>query len=232
MDYKNTIDSLLIDIQEIKNIIEQMKEQESIAQIDIDLSLSKIRRLYEVILFLKQENRNTNEIQEQHEVPKKKNDIVIEKKQEIEEKVEIEKRDEEMIEFDADEEEDIPEPQKPLKKQVVENTEIIADKFKSSQFRNETIAEKTAGKDISSKIQSKPIDDIKRAIGLNDKFLFIKELFDGDSDLYNEAVNTINQADNYIEALNYMKANFTWDYESDEVTYFLEIVKRKFALNL
>jgi len=231
MDYKNTINSILIDIDEVRRIIEKFKNYDKIPQIDIDLALTKFRNLYDLILMIELENKGLPTVTHTENIQKtetKRTITVVEKNEPSPGDILLEESPH-----------DIPEDKQPreeskevIKKQATkENAEILAEKYRNTQFRNESMGEKVQKKDLSSKIQSKPIDDIKKAIGLNDKFLFIKELFHSNSDLYNEAIEVINQAGNYIEALNYLKANYDWDYQSEEVTNFLDIVKRKFAVS-
>ena len=62
---------------------------------------------------------------------------------------------------------------------------------------------------MQSKLQNKPITDLAKAIGINDKFLFIKELFGGDSDLYNQTIKHLNHFTDLNEAIIYLQENFT-----------------------
>ncbi len=225
MDYKNTIDSLLIDIEEIKNLIQKFKDDESISQIEMDLLLSKIRNLYDILLIIESENKEKSVLKKdlsKKEVDKdEKDEKTVERSDDfsLEEPYNLERVDNQAEELDSPDSED-----------EDKNIEIIADKYQSTSSRNESIGEKTNVQDVSSKLQSKPLEDIKKAIGINDRFLFIKELFEGNANIYNETIDIINNADNYIEVLNHLKANYDWDYKSDVVIYFLDIVKRKFAI--
>jgi hypothetical protein len=47
---------------------------------------------------------------------------------------------------------------------------------------------------------TKPAKDIRRAIGINDKFLYMSELFGNDRDSYEQALDTINTFGSYAEA--------------------------------
>ncbi|HSW67959.1 MAG TPA: hypothetical protein VLH16_05230 [Bacteroidales bacterium] len=84
----------------------------------------------------------------------------------------------------------------------VATTAYIGEKHKSG---SKTIGEKLKqpGDDnlIGSKMQQSPVSDLKSIIGINDKFLFINELFKGDMTAYNTAINRLNTCNKTEEAL-------------------------------
>lgn len=85
---------------------------------------------------------------------------------------------------------------------------------------------------LADKLGQSRIDDLTVAIGLNQKFQFINELFDGDADTYRKAVQTLNQCDSQEEALQLVKNEwmnpYNWD-EEDKVTLtFLNLVERRY----
>jgi len=80
-------------------------------------------------------------------------------------------------------------------------TEIVADHLQNGQnFRNESLRQQVSSKDLSSRLKSQPIPDIGAAIGLNEKFSFIRELFNNDPDKFTETINILNRASNFNEA--------------------------------
>ena len=73
------------------------------------------------------------------------------------------------------------------------------------------------------------IDDIREGIGLNDKILFMNELFGGSAEVFNEAIDHLNQMHNLVETVEYLRERFPhWDDESDEVYRFYMTVRRRF----
>lgn len=107
----------------------------------------------------------------------------------------------------------------------------LADKFQDKQKSlNETIANQARRSDMGTKLQNKPITDLAKAIGINDKFLFTNELFDGDSALYAETVNRLNEMDDLNEAIIYLQDNFSWSATSEAASKFIDLLRRKFAL--
>jgi hypothetical protein len=76
------------------------------------------------------------------------------------------------------------------------------------------------------------IEDIKTAISMVQKFLFINELFKGDAVEFNKALEALNKAINHRLALDMLQNNYAnkynWDPEKDEVKEFYKLVERKF----
>src|SRR5690606_26493963 len=46
--------------------------------------------------------------------------------------------------------------------------------------------------ELSDTLKDAPVKDLKKAIGINDRFQFIKELFNGDETMYERSIKTIN----------------------------------------
>ncbi|MDD2199357.1 MAG: hypothetical protein PHE08_06500 [Bacteroidales bacterium] len=90
---------------------------------------------------------------------------------------------------------------------------------------NETFAGKP---DIVSKLSQKPITDIKAAIGIGDRFMFIRELFDGDNEKFNQTIEILNGLNNFDKAIEYIQSNFNWNIEDSTTKQFLNIVSRKY----
>ena len=76
-----------------------------------------------------------------------------------------------------------------------------------------------------------PITPIKRiwdAIGINDRFLFLRELFGNDSSKLESTVKTLDEFASIQEAVNYLKTNFKWN-NSEASQRFLILVKQRFT---
>ncbi len=78
-----------------------------------------------------------------------------------------------------------------------------------------------------------PIRDLKKAIGINDRYLFINELFRGDEIMYERSLKTINGFDIFPEAQYWiereLKLKLGWKAGSIAVEHFDQLVKRRFA---
>jgi hypothetical protein len=78
-----------------------------------------------------------------------------------------------------------------------------------------------------------PIRDLKKAIGINDRYVFINELFRGDEVMYERSLKTINgfrifaEAEYWIERE--LKVKLGWEEHKDTTRHFYQLIKRRFA---
>lgn len=84
---------------------------------------------------------------------------------------------------------------------------------------------------IADRLKKSPIQDLKKAIGLNQKFLFINELFEGDASAYEESIEILNNAVSMAEALKYFDKNLVsdndWEEDHPSVVDLKELVQRR-----
>lgn len=104
---------------------------------------------------------------------------------------------------------------------VAEDEKSLNDKLKE---------EKTEVVEI---LKSSPVKDLKKAIGINDQYLFINELFRGDENMYERSIKTINTFSIFAEAEYWiqreLKVKLGWDENSEAVQHFNQLVKRRFS---
>ena len=78
-----------------------------------------------------------------------------------------------------------------------------------------------------------PVKDLRKAVGINDRFLFIKELFRGDENMYERSIKTINSFNIYAEAEYWisreLKTKLGWSKDHPSVQHFDQLVKRRFS---
>ena len=87
--------------------------------------------------------------------------------------------------------------------------------------------------DLAATLKETPVRELKKAIGVNDRYVFINELFRGDEVMYERSIKTINNFRILPEAEYWMerelKIKLGWD-DSREITQrFYHLVKRRFA---
>ncbi|ASB48093.1 hypothetical protein [Alkalitalea saponilacus] len=73
-----------------------------------------------------------------------------------------------------------------------------------------------------------PIVDLRKAIGINDRFFFQRELFGNNSELFNQTIDQINQMATFESAVSFLSGNFNWDQNNEAVVSFRELIKRRF----
>lgn len=72
------------------------------------------------------------------------------------------------------------------------------------------------------------VKDVRSAISLNDRVMFISTLFRDDSMLFQDVINKINALTTLEKAVQYLKENFPeWDMDSELVYRFMMSVRRK-----
>ncbi|MFT4032249.1 MAG: hypothetical protein QM669_07500 [Siphonobacter sp.] len=97
---------------------------------------------------------------------------------------------------------------------------------------NEKLRKEKAGDSFASQFMHKPIESIHSYISLNHKFIFINQLFKGDSAAYHQAVDELEKASNFDKAKEIMNqtyaTKYNWRAVVDEADDFYEIVRRRF----
>ena len=73
-----------------------------------------------------------------------------------------------------------------------------------------------------------PVKDVRSAISLNDRILFINKLFDEDPMAFQEAIGKVNSFETFAQVVEYISTEHSdWNLESDTVYRFMMAVRRK-----
>jgi hypothetical protein len=93
-----------------------------------------------------------------------------------------------------------------------------------------TLVDKIAvSKELANQVAiGKPVDDIRKAIGINDRFLYQRELFDGNASRMDQAIDELNRLSTYQEARTFIRSNFDWEETNATVESFMNSVQRRF----
>lgn len=100
----------------------------------------------------------------------------------------------------------------------------LGDSFLKSKAVGELITDQVK---LEYKLSNRPVNNIQSAIGINDRFQYIRELFDGDNKKFLETVKTLDSMDNISEAVDYLRANYKWK-KNETSLKFVNLVKRRF----
>lgn len=87
---------------------------------------------------------------------------------------------------------------------------------------------KTPDSSTSSR-DARIVTDLKKAIGLNDRFRLKNDLFSNNEALLWETIDALNALDSMSEARGYLQARFSWSDDNATAVYFYEILERKFV---
>ncbi len=92
---------------------------------------------------------------------------------------------------------------------------------------------KQASMALGDQLTEAPVRDLRKAIGINDRFLYINELFRGDENMYERSIKTINgfsilpEAEYWIQRE--LKVKLGWSDANETVKQFNQLVKRRFS---
>ena len=93
------------------------------------------------------------------------------------------------------------------------------------------VLEKAEDNSLAARLQRKPVSDLIAAIGINDKFLFLNELFNGSMEKYNKSIRSLNSFSTLLGAKTYMselQIEFQWDCDTDAYKKLNDLVERRF----
>jgi hypothetical protein len=205
MDKKQIRKEIAVLINSIKEHSDNIGEKEHISQLELELILSKIEKLYKksiVFNFLNSEKDNsktTREIaKDETPVPPAKTEI----------------------------------KQEPVKGVDLFGSEVVPqEKVKSEKKpeKKEVAKEEKAAPVI---VHKPSVSDIRGAIGINDKFRFANELFNGNIQEYEIAISQLNSAETLASAMEYfmnIQQLYNWDNENECVKSLYEIVERRYS---
>lgn len=73
------------------------------------------------------------------------------------------------------------------------------------------------------------ITDLRKAIGVNDKFLLLRDLFAGDVALYERTIDALNRFEDLDECMIFIVENFSWNPDSEGAKMLVELIERKLS---
>ncbi len=79
--------------------------------------------------------------------------------------------------------------------------------------------------DLSS---SAPLESLRSAIGVNDRFLLVRDLFDGDQRAYEAAIDALEAQPTLDDCMIYIVEHYTWRSDSAGATLIMELLQRKY----
>jgi hypothetical protein len=108
------------------------------------------------------------------------------------------------------------------------NPSILADTFIAESSINDNLAGNLES-ELDSRLLGQPIDSISRNIGINDRFLIIRELFNGDPEGFKRLIDELDRAGDLQSAKNLLEKQFEGSPGHDGVSILSSLVKRKFT---
>lgn len=198
MDFNTTIDIILKDLREVREIIDDLKKYPGLPVLQVELAKAKCRSAEEVIAILKTLNKTAPE-----QVAPPEPDLIEVPEKKI--------------------------PDKTNPEEIKVSSATFADNFTSSSGTiSDSFGSGNKVEDLASVIsRNKHLDNLSDAIGISDKFLFIREIFKGNQSDYEQAIEKLNSAGSMPDAMAIIMSYTGEIEESEVVRQLIEIVKRK-----
>lgn len=110
---------------------------------------------------------------------------------------------------------------------------LEAEPVDSSSFSIIDTLQLSSNSSLKNQLHLKPIDSLKTGIGLNEKFLYIRELFGNDHISFANTIAQLNDFSQIQQAENLLDKSFIqtrkWDIQNPHVQTFLQLIYRRFA---
>ncbi len=233
MDFSATIDLIIKELKDASDIIDDLKKYPGVPVLQVELAKMKCKSAGEVIAILKSLKENPA-FAEKEPVKEK----TVQKFRKADEpgpqpvpeifppvpQVRKEKTSPVGIETRPE-----PKPAETGKmKKKEQESPIIADQFiQPAGSLIEQLSPGQSEEEIADMLKTKPITSLTEAIGVNDKFLFIREIFHGNHNDYNAALARLEGAENLTDARAVIMSYTGDNSESEAVMQLLDLVKRK-----
>lgn len=232
MDLNATIDIIIRDLEEAGEIIDDLKKYPGVPELQVELAKLKCRSASEVISLFKNLPEKVPHVREEKSViPEEIRQLKNSEEPVVAEHV-VEVHYKEVIETHVPDTsaEAIEKPAQIAKKPVESAT--IADQYSNRpESFNEKLGSHKHEDDILEILHTKPLQSLNDAIGINDKFLFIREIFSGNVDLYNQAIIKLESVRSLADA-RAVVISYTGDNaENEAIKQLLDLIKRKFPSN-
>ena len=237
MDFSATIDLIIKELKEAGEIIDDLKKYPGVPALQVELAKLKCKSAGEVIAMLKtlkdippsaeKEPLRQKKVQTQ---PPGEEDKPLAVQENIPVKTEVKKAKASLLERDLPHGVKETEQRKIQKKE--QESSIVADKFShlSNTFHDQ-LGNINPEEDIAEILQAKPISSLSEAIGVNDRFIFVREIFNGNQKDYTQAISRLESAENIMDAKAVIMSYTGDDNESEAVQQLLDLVKRKITSN-
>lgn len=213
-------------INKIDQLYENFINKSELPQIELDLLLATTIQLYDEFLGLRENNQDYTSKENQEKIS---TEIRSQQERKIETRLSLDVTNIEMpIESSAN--------QVAISDYAHVAIEQPLDKKEKAAKAtiNDLIGSKRRKKTLAEKHEHAAIKDLKDAIGVNQKYTFLNELFKGDVNEYAEAINYLNkcedlsQAENYINT--YLNEKYNWSVKTNKllVSEFKDLITRRF----
>lgn len=111
------------------------------------------------------------------------------------------------------------------------DSKIIAESVQPKRSLNDLFISQKEDKSIGAQFQHAKVTDLTKAISLNDKFVYIRELFNEKGEEFGAAIQKLNTCPTMEDAFNYLetlKRQYFWDSTSTAYLSLCDLLRRKY----
>jgi len=226
MDLIKTVGIIRKDLDEVSALLDQLYEAQGAQIAEIELARSRVRSATEMLKLLPKLSEVSPPLPES--VPQAA--PVVQPAAEV--KPGAVKKETVEVKTEAVKKETVEVKTEAVKKEQETAKAILADKFSAADTIGKKPTAVRQDEAITSALHSKPISDIGAAIGINDKFYFIRELFSGDGRAYQDTIKRLNTSASLGEAMKILDESTVMGSDPAAQSSFVDVVRRKFNINV
>lgn len=217
-------------------------DSDSVSEIEKDLMRAYLRQFYEFFLPHGDPPAETAAPVELPPMitrkPVKKVDPVVEEPEETEDDEEEEEEDDFIPPPPP------PPPKKKEKEKKIETPDLKTERSEppktprmsepEEEEELENLFEHHQARELSEKLSELPIQDLGKAMGLNEKIFTINELFNGDQEAFKQTIQALNSLPSFEEAKNFLvrevAVQYNWAHQDkkNKAKNFIKIVRRRY----
>lgn len=101
---------------------------------------------------------------------------------------------------------------------------ILAEAITPKTTLADTIAAPAA---LAEEITHSHIKSLRQAIGINDKFLMTRDLFDGDDVAFDKAIEELDECESFDDCMIHIAENYEWNPDSEGAKFIMQLLERK-----
>lgn len=133
------------------------------------------------------------------------------------------------------EEENMDEEYTPIIEEIDSPTKdsTINDTFSEETHTiNERFESESHSSSIAEAHETEKISEIQKSISVNQRYMFLNDLFGGDREVYEQALNNVEHSASFDDSVELLVQNYSkkyeWDMNSDEVKELLKVIFKRF----
>jgi hypothetical protein len=117
---------------------------------------------------------------------------------------------------------------------LFDEVSTVAESYSAKTTLHDKMSTGKTDRSVADHLQSKPLSDLKKSIGINEKFVFVKELFEGNHQLFSQSIDQLNNFTAYEQARRHLfeelAGQLQWNTESKAFSELSDLVKRRFTV--